>query len=87
MNEVVIKLNPGKNPYVFVEFADDRGAARARKTLFLDDKLGIKRRELGDASLEITYSKKAERKKIDKNGMLGRGPNPLQLFELRDMSS
>lgn len=54
VNEVVIKMNPGKNPYVFVEFNDDKGSARARKTLFLDDKLGIKRRELGDASLEIT---------------------------------
>lgn len=70
-----------------MEFSDDKGSARARKTLFLDDKLGIKRRDLGDASLEITYSKKAERKKIDKCGILGREPHPLKLFELNDMSN
>jgi len=73
-------MPPGKNPFVFVEFKNDQCASKARRAIFLDDKLGIKRKELGDAYLEITYSKKSEKKKVDLSGILGNVPDHSKLF-------
>jgi len=70
----VIKIPPGKNPYVFVEFKNEQGAAKARTAVFLEDRSGLKRKELGDSTLEITYSKQKDNSFIDSTGLLGQDP-------------
>jgi len=45
-----------------VDFTDEKGASHARRMLFLEDKTGIRRQELGDQYLEITFKKQTNTK-------------------------
>ena len=42
-------------PYAFIDFETGEEAARCRRELYLDDKDGMKRGELGDPALEVSF--------------------------------
>ena len=59
--------------YAFVDFDTGEQAARARRELYTEDKNGVRRAELGDASIEVsfknTHNVKKPQQKIDVNDL------------------
>jgi RNA recognition motif-containing protein len=49
------QANVNIRPYAFVDFEKGEQAAYARRHLYIDDKDGLRRAELGDRSLEISF--------------------------------
>lgn len=50
-------------PYAFIDFETGEEAARCRRELYLDDKDGAKRGELGDPALEVSFKNTTNVKK------------------------
>lgn len=50
-------------PYAFIDFETGEEAARCRRELYLDDKDGMKRGELGDPALEVSFKNTTNVKK------------------------
>lgn len=59
--------------YAFVDFETGEQAARARRDLYTEDKNGVRRAELGDAAIEVsfknTHNVKKPQQKIDVNDL------------------
>jgi RNA recognition motif-containing protein len=51
-----LKQRPGvARPYAFIDFEKGEAAASARRHLYIEDRDGVRRAELGDSALEISF--------------------------------
>ena len=66
-----IHIKRVQQPYVFVDFETGEEAARARRELYLDDKDGVLRAELGDSAIEVSFKNtNAVKKHVQKTDVL-----------------
>jgi len=66
-----IHIKRVQQPYAFVDFETGEEAARARRELYLDDKDGSLRAELGDSAIEVSFKNtNAVKKPVQKTDVL-----------------